>query len=354
MGIKNVLAKAGGMLKPVTRATGKVLKKLDKNKPEIMLVAGIVMVIGGAVTAVVKTMKVRDVMDESHEEMAKIEAEHEGLVMDMEGNQVAPITDDIYKKKVTKLRLDTGWKLVRIYDIPSLAFLIGLGLIVKGHAILKDRYVMTMISLKGTQEVLDFVKQNVIKDQGEGKWKEYRYGKAEDEPVTLKIADDNGNTITSQSHIMRTMDHDNPWRIEYCEELFDSWKGNPEANLFFLQGVEKHWNENKYQANKDAEISMFEILDYLRFKWEKVPKEYREWLRTNGWAHHVYGDDAISFGLQMPINDATRRRLSDKIYIEFNAEGALVDLINRYREGDAPAKKPVHAGEYLVRGALGL
>lgn len=333
MNLLGSVAKAGRkVFKPVVKAVAKVSSKLDANKPEIMVVGGVTAVVVGTVWAIAETMKVQKVMDNSKEEMIKAEAQRDGLVLDKDGNPVPPVTEAEFRKLVTKVRSETVWAFIKMYGIPALMFVLGIFTLVKGHWILKQRYILTATSLKGMEEFVRFVKKNVIEDAGEEKWKEYATGKVGEKEVSMTVTDKDGNVTTKKTVIpvCKERSFDNPWRIQYCEELFDSWTTDSQSNLFFLQGAEKYWNEEKYQNDKTAEISMFEILKYLGFKFEKVDKKMRDFFRNNGWAHDINGDGFISFGLKMAVNDAARQRKSDVLFIEFNSEGILRDLHNQY------------------------
>lgn len=329
MGIKTMVAsRVGKIFKPVANATAKVMSKFDANKPEIMVGAGVVMVLVGTVWMIVQTRKVDDVMDESHQKMAAVEEKKNAIT-----EEGAPaVTEKEFRKMVTKVRSETIWAFIKLYGIPALIFIMGIFSLVGGHWVLKKRYILTATSLEGMKKFMEFVKQNVIEDGGEEKWEQYSKGVVSKKDIVQTTTEADGTEITKMAKVNLCKDHENPWRIEFCEELFDSWKPDTETNFFFLQGCEKYWNEVKYQRNKDAEISMYEVLDYMRIKWNKVDKHYRTWLRNQVWGHHIHGDDEISFGLHMPLNDPARRRLADKIFMEFNVDGEPKDVINRYHD----------------------
>ena len=329
MGLKAMAAaKAGKIFKPVAKAVGKVMTKFDANKPEIMVGGGVVMVLVGTVWMIVKTRQVDNVMAESQEKMAELEEKKAAVTEEGE----PAITEKEFRKMVTKVRSETVWAFIKLYGVPALIFVLGIFSLVGGHWVLKKRYILTATSLEGMKKFMEFVKQNVIEDAGEEKWEQYSKGVVGKKEVILNKTEPDGTEITKMSKVNLCKDHENPWRIEFCEDLFDSWKPDTETNFFFLQGCEKYWDEVKYQRNKDAEISMYEVLDYMRIKWNKVDKNYRTWMRNQVWGHHIYGDDKISFGLHMPLNDPARRRLADKIFMEFNVDGEPRDIINRYHD----------------------
>lgn len=321
MGLKAMaVSKIGKVMKPVANAVGKVMTKVDANKPEIMAGAGVVMVLVGTVWMIVKTRKVDDVMNEGHEKMTVVEEKKD------------EVTEKEFRKMVTKVRSETVWAFIKLYGLPALIFILGIFSLVGGHWVLKKRYILTATSLEGMKKFMAFVKQNVIEDAGEEKWEQYAKGIAGKQEITQTVTDDNGTKITKVAKVSLCKDHENPWRIEFCEELFPTWQPNTETNFFYLQGIEKFWNEEKYQRNKDAEISIYEVLDYIGIDWSKVDKTYRTWLRNQVWGHHIYGDDELSFGLHKPLNDPARRRLADKIFMEFNVDGEPKDIINRYHD----------------------
>ena len=320
--------KAGHIFQPVVKAAGKVMTKVDAKKPEIMLASGLIMVLVGTGWMIVQTRKVDEAMAESQEKMEKLEAAKEAIHED--GSPA--MTEKEFRKAVMKVRSETVWAFIKLYGIPALIFILGIFDLIGGHWVLKKRYILTATSLKGAQEFIQFVKQNVIEDAGEEKWEEYAKGIIGKKTIEQETTEADGTKVKKTVDVPVCKDHDNPWRIEFSEDLFKSWKPDTETNFFFLQGAEKYWNEIKYQRNKDAEISIYEVLDYLRIDWSKIDKNYRTWLRNQVWGHHIYGDDEISFGLHMPLNDPARRRLADKIFMEFNTDGEPKDIINRYHD----------------------
>ena len=321
------LAKAQKMFRPVTKAVGKVTTKLDANKPEIMVVSGVVMVLVGTVWMIVSTRKVDDVMAESKEKMERLEEKKS-----TESGKNQQEIEKEFRKEVMKVRSETVWAFIKLYGIPALIFILGIFDLIGGHWVLKKRYILTATSLKGAQEFIQFVKQNVIEDAGEEKWEQYSKGVVGKKTMEMETTEPDGTKIKKTAEVAVCKPHDNPWRIPFSEELFKSWKSDTDTNFFFLQGCEKYWDEARYQPDKDAEISIYEVLDYMRIDWSKIDKNYRTWLRNQVWGHHVYGDDKISFGLHMPQNDPARRRQSDMIYMEFNTDGEPGEIVNRYRD----------------------
>lgn len=326
----NVLKIFKPVAKAVAKTTASLVTKFKANEPEIMVVGGALGVVVATGLAIKGTLKVQKTMDNARDKMVAAEAQHDGTVMDPNGNQIAPISDSEFRKLVAKVRSETIWEFIKLYGWSALIMVLSLFTLVKGHWILKERYILTATSLKGMEEFVRFLKKNVVEDAGEEKWKEYSQGKVLEEKFETEVKRDDGAVVKKTINVPICKPHENPWQFEYCEEMFDSWQPNVETNLQFLQGVEDFFDKHKYQTDKKAEISMYEILDYMGFKWDKVDKHYRKWLRTNGWAHDVNGDGFISMGLWMPINQPARRRLSDKVFFEFNAEGFLDELVNKY------------------------
>jgi len=317
-------SKIGQMVKPIVKPVAKmatnVMSKVDANKPELMLYSGTAMVVVGTVWMIIATRKVDTVMEESSEAKEQLDAKK------------AEMTDKEFRKAFLKVRAEVVWKFIKLYGVPAVIWLLGICDMVGGHFVLKKRYILTTMTLKGMEEFIQFVKGNVIEDVGVDKWNEYAHGIVDTAPMEAHYKDSTGTEVGMLANCPICKPHENPWRIPFNEQLFKSWKPDTDLNFFFLQGVEKYWNENKYQADKDAEISIYQILDYLNIDWSKIDKTYRTWLRNQVWGHHIYGDDRISFGLHMPVNDPARRRQSDLIYMEFNAEGMPSEIINRYRD----------------------
>lgn len=330
MGLKTlIVSKAGKIFKPVADATAKVMTKFDANKPEIMVGAGVVAVLVGTVWMIVQTRKVDDTMAESKEKMDRIEEMKESNKED----GCPALTEKEFRKMVTKVRSETIWAFIKLYGVPALIFIMGIFSLVGGHWILKKRYILTATSLEGMKKFMEFVKQNVIEDAGEEKWEQYSKGVVEKKQVTLETTDGKGTTVYQEDTITVCKPHNNPWLIPFTEETFKSWKPDTDTNFFFLKACQEHWNW-KYQHNKKASYSAYEVLDYIGANWDVFDQDYVTWLRNQLWGHHINGDDRIDLGLHIQENEPARRRLSSVMYLELNTEGTNNDIINRYTNPD--------------------
>ena len=110
----------------ITKVGTKIATKAAKHSPEILLGVGIAGIIGTVVLACIETKKAKEVIEEAHEELDKVDL------------HVCP-------KKVDYIRVyaKTGVKIARVYAPSVLLGSFSIGCLVGSHHILNKRYLGT-------------------------------------------------------------------------------------------------------------------------------------------------------------------------------------------------------------------
>lgn len=330
------LSRSAMKCKPIA----KVMVKASHNKPEIFAIAGGISVIASFVLAIRAGTKVKETMAVTADKVSAVEAKQKErreneYHLDEDGkligeqNEVALVK--LEKKELTQARAEGVWEVVKLFALPSGLLVMGLALITKGHVILKRRNIVLAGTLKGTQEMLKFYRENVIADQGKDADLKYMRGVLNDKEIESVVVDENGKETKVKQRVPVVRRGKNPWRFEFSETFFNSWIDDVERNLFFLKCEQDWWN---HEFDRNGEVSMYEVLKHLGYKFEVekaglTPKQYRErmtFLRNFGWRKGCGGDDYIDFGLYRAINEAAISRKSDVVYVEFNCDGDLGNL----------------------------
>lgn len=110
--------------------------KITQARPEIMLVSGILSVLGGTILACTKTEKAKKAVKDTKEQVQKVE---QNLNVDEDG--LAPETIKQLKiergRNYVKIYSHTAYEFIKLYGIPALFWLGGMGMICGGHGELR-------------------------------------------------------------------------------------------------------------------------------------------------------------------------------------------------------------------------
>jgi len=330
MNLLKVVAKAGRKaFKPVV----KVCQKVKTSKPEIFVGIGVAAVAVSFVWVAVEAMKAPETMTETSEKVKDIEDKY---AAEREKEDISQAETEELKKKEKKelrtARLDGTMKMVKLFGWPVLCLLLGIGLIIHGHHILVGRYALTSAALKGTEEMFQFYRNNVIEAEGKEADQRYMRGVVGEKEVDRIVLDECGNEVVKKEKIP-VVKKNNPWQFEYSPTFFRSASGDPNTDLTHLKIVEDYFNRVYSTYKKYEDISMFEVLEYLNPIWEAIDPDgqMRMFARTQGWGHDKRGDDRIDLGVYRAANEAAIKGTGDVVFLEMNCDGRLDTLKNQYK-----------------------
>ena len=282
------------IVRSVTRVLSRSAFKVQKHLPEILLVAGV----GGAVTSTVMacraTTKAQPVLDEAKNEIDKI---HE-----------ANSSDEQTKKDLTKVYIQTGKKLVKLYG-PSVAVgVASMSCLVGSNVIVRNRLSATLAAYTALSE----------------SFRQYRE-RVEDEIGIPKIEQTVGEG--EDAHVIE-IEQEIPCYRFIFDKRNPNWKDNVDFNLMYLRGVHRYLESlldtRTWATVNDfcKEMSFEQTGDGQINGWFKDPKH-----------PELYGDGYVSFGLvdkngvESENLQAYRRGEVDYIVITLNIDGPIVDRI---------------------------
>ena len=322
------------VINKLARPFFKLGKKLGHVKPEIVMGAGIIAVTAGFIWMAVEARKIDKVMEEGTERLEEAQNKYDTQKVE----HPEEYNEQEEKKELSKIRFGNVIDMTRIFAGPTLVFIGGLILIVKGHKILRVMYAAQGVALKATEEMFKYYRRNNIAENGPEADERFMNGKIKvPEEQTVTLEDGTEKTIVAET----VKDNDiepveNPYRILFCSDNFRTFENDPDRNLFFLQGEFSYFSR-KYDTEKFKDISLYEVLNELGYKWDKldgkrIDKKKKMFYRRVGWGHDKNGDNYISFGLDNEINNAARRRQCSEVWLEFNCDGYLDTVDNIYEE----------------------
>ena len=138
MGIISALKNIPKVLK---RGGGKMIFKLEKNKPQLLVGTGVVLMVGGFVWAIVNARKIDNVMEEGEVIVNDIRDKITEAESDVNTDQkekdtsIAVLKNDLRKAKTHNIA-----KMTLLIGAPCLVFAGGLSLTIGGHIILFRRF----------------------------------------------------------------------------------------------------------------------------------------------------------------------------------------------------------------------
>lgn len=296
-------------------ATGKlarVVGKLDKHSPEILVGSGVVGVVASAVLACRATVRAQDVVEEARDEIDAVRsaAEEEDL------------PEKEVKRDLTHAYARLGLGLAKLYA-PSVALgAASIGCILTSNGIMRKRNA----SLVAAYSALDGCYRNYRERVAE------RLGEQTDREIAHDVTcrdvevEEDGKAETRNVRVTGDPGKYSPY-ARFFDETCPSWEKNPEYNLMFLRCVESNANDRLRAQGWLLLNDVYEMLG--------IPK-------TNagmvvGWTYvdpdkgeNPNGDNYISFGIYDLYKQGCRDFVNGyerSILLDFNVDGVIYDKI---------------------------
>ena len=323
----------------VAKPVAKAVKTIGRNKPEIMVGAGIVAVVGSFVWVAVNATKTAEIANETVDKVHDIEDAYDHEKSQDDADVVALDAEE--KKELYKARFDGAVEMAKLFVPPAATMTAGLVLIFFGHRMRWKEVIVLSTEVKGLKEAFKFYRQNVIEKEGKEKDLEYLRGVVGEKEIQKIGQDECGNDVLKKEKVPVIKDHFSPWRFEYSPAFFDTASGNVDTDVIRLKNIQDKWDKRYNTTWKYRKISMWDILNDLGAKWEAIEgsfpgcANYREaevFARNYGWGHDIRGDGYIDLGIWRAINDGALVGRGECVYIEFNCDGNLNKIENQYKK----------------------
>jgi hypothetical protein len=278
MSIKTAFQKLGTKIAMTTKA----------NYPKWMVIGGTILVVGAGVGACVVThKKLKPVLDEHKENVAKIKEEYEIKKEEIESEEVTEENDDAreemevteeekaekkeqykegYQKKIFWAYMSTAGKLVKMYAVPATCTIGGLMLIFKGHMTTEARYIGAAAEGYAINEAFSKYRDRVAQRFGKAVEEEI-FTNGEHKLITEEVTDkDTGET---KNVTKDTLVADPKGDLGVYSFIFDecncphSWAKHPGYNFSYLVNMQNQAND--YLMAHGA-ITLYEVLKQLGFQ----------------------------------------------------------------------------------------
>ena len=298
-----------------TKTLRKSFKKAQltvrKHSPEILMVAGVIGTVAGAVMACKETLELEDVLDECKQEKMELEEQYA---------MCEQYSEDALKKDQVKLTIKQAVKIVKLYAPSVIMEATSIGVIFASNDIMRKRNASMAAAYATLNSMYKRYRQNVIESYGEEVDKDMRFGVKHEKVTEI---DEDGNKVKIDARIV-DLDNTALAISDYSRFFqagckgFDSSSGR--YNLLYLKGIQAMFN-NKLIA--DGYVMLNDVYRELGF--DTIPEGW-----SIGWIYdetNPIGDNYIDFGLYEARNK-NQRAVNDwepVILMDFNVDGNLYE-----------------------------
>ena len=298
-----------------TKTLRKSFKKAQltvrKHSPEILMVAGVIGTVAGAVMACKETLELEDVLDECKQEKMELEEQY---------TMCEEYSEDALKKDQVKLTIKQVAKIVKLYAPSVIMEATSIGVIFASNDIMRKRNASMAAAYATLNSMYKRYRQNVIESYGEEVDKDMRFGVKHEKVTEI---DEDGNKVKVDARIV-DLDNTALAISDYSRFFqmgckgFDASSGR--YNLLYLKGIQAMFN-NKLIA--DGYVMLNDVYRELGF--DTIPEGW-----SIGWVYdeaNPIGDNYIDFGLYEARNK-NQRAVNDwepVILMDFNVDGNLYE-----------------------------
>ena len=298
-----------------TKTLRKSFKKAQltvrKHSPEILMVAGVIGTVAGAVMACKETLELEDVLDECKQEKMELEEQYA---------MCEEYSEDALKKDQVKLTIKQAAKIVKLYAPSVIMEVTSIGVIFASNDIMRKRNASMAAAYATLNSMYKRYRQNVIESYGEEVDKDMRFGVKHEKVTEI---DEDGNKVKIDARIV-DLDNTALAISDYSRFFQAGCKGfdasSGRYNLLYLKGIQAMFN-NKLIA--DGYVMLNDVYRELGF--DTIPEGW-----SIGWVYdeaNPIGDNYIDFGLYEARNK-NQRAVNDwepVILMDFNVDGNLYE-----------------------------
>lgn len=300
----------------VSRTVHKMGFGVKKHSPEFLVITGVIGMVGAAILACKATTKISKISEEHKEQL-------EAVKNALETRSDEYSVEDS-KKDTRIIYIQTGLKYAKIYAPSVILAAASITCILASHNILKKRNAALAAAYAAMDESFKKYRDRVIERFGENVDKELKYGVKAEEVETTEIDEGSGKSKKGKKTISYA-DKDlggSPYAMWFDETTSDAFQRNsPDYNRMFLNQSQSYFNDI---LNAKGFVFLGDIYEALGIERDKCSQ-------VVGWVKDAGGDDFIDFGFDiLPVKD-DNGEYEDKIKLDFNVMGNILDLI--------PAKK---------------
>lgn len=294
--------------------------KMRPHSPKILIISGLVGGVATVVMACVATTKTEPVMNKARKKLNKIHKNQEQGVMiltDEGGKQIrVDYTEKDSRKDLTKVYMETGWEMAKIY-LPA----IGIGAlsatsILVGSKILHKRNVALLAAYTTVDHSYKQYRARVADKYGEEAERELR-NDLKVGHITEKVTDENGKEKKVKKPVLLAGDTTSDYARYFEQGKSESWEPCHDYNLMYIRGQQNVAND---MLRSRKWLYLNDVYELLGLKHSVAGQEV-------GWVYDpdLGKDNYIDFGVQEVYrpSDENPNELVKTILLDFNVDGPV-------------------------------
>ena len=300
----------------ITPKLGKAGLKFKSASPEIALGLGIITGIAAFASACKASTKFDGIMKEHKEKTDKI---HEYAARPQEEKEeVYTEKDEQHDIMITCVQ--TGIKIVKLYAGPFALEALSLGLIIKGHNILRTRNAALASAYAILNKDFKEYREGVIERFGKDLDKELHL-KLKDQVVEKEIEDDKGKKKKVKETIKTSGLEGYSIYARFYEDGCKGWEKNPEYSLMYLKQQERFASD---KLRSQGYLFLNDVYDALG-----IPRTIAG--QAVGWIYDPDDstkDNYVDFGIfdvSKPHNGDFVNGYERSIILDFNVDGPILE-----------------------------
>ena len=329
----------------VTSKIGRTILYGRKYSPEILMVAGCVLVPAAVVLSIVATKRVGRVTASAKEltilakenlvtsERRVARCEEDAASVQLSEEQANSMYDQClaelsqYRKEYILSELEYFRSVAAVYLPTVVVTLAAMACVVGPYVILKRRNVALIAAYKIVDESFKRYRERVISEYGSEKDRQYRYGLTE-ESTTVSTTDKNGKTVlTEEKSLAPILGYQPSMYSKLFDECNPNWTNDASYNRYFLHCQQNVLNQ---KLATDGHLFLNQVYEALGFG-HTSPGAVVGWIYKS-----EVGDQCVDFGM-FDFNDvaygvAERKAAfingyEKSILLDFNVDGVIYDKI---------------------------
>ena len=302
----------------IGRAIHKFGFQIKKHSPEILLVAGVVGTVASAVMACKATIKAKEIVDKSKEDIA--------IIHDCMANETlkenGEYSDDQGKKDLTIAYTNTAVDLAKVYGPSVILGTLSIASILTSNNILRGRNVALAAAYATVDKSYKEYRGRVREKYGEEADKELTFDiKAKE--VEKTVVNEEGKEKKVKETVLDSNSNAHSPYAKVFDELNDNWENDSEYNTMFLRKTERWAND---YLKSHGYLFLNDVYKALGFQPTRAGQ-------VVGWIYdpiNPVGDNYVSFGIDNLYDNGVRLFVNGNesaVWLDFNVDG---DILNNF------------------------
>jgi hypothetical protein len=285
----------------MSRPAGRAILHASKHSPLLLTGVAVVGVVATAVAASKATLKLEDILDETHSNLDKART--------LRDQDREDYTESDYKTDVITIYTRTTVDIVKLYA-PAIGIgVVTIASVTGSYRILNRRNAALSAAYKALDEAFKRYRERVVKVAGKEMDQVLRYDTEHDKVEDNKIV--NLKASRNQEYSMYA---------RFFDELNPKWNRDPEFNFIFIRCQQNFANDLLLSR---GHVFLNEVYDMLGIERTRAGQ-------VVGWIVGKDGDNHIDFGVFDVNNQKARDFVNGRegaILLDFNVDGVIYDKI---------------------------